>query len=123
MSSFQEKIEKYQKQISHTRVFGNGITRERRLEMFEVIQDIQKNVSDKQQNYLLSYDKKKALYYTCSAQDEREIVLIGCHNLSFYGEVENYLPIAPPYLGLVGQSIISLTSSLRGQLVQCITTL
>ena len=44
VGTLQEKIEKFQKQISHTRVFGNGITRERRLEMFEMIQDIQKNV-------------------------------------------------------------------------------
>ena len=44
-SSFQERIEKFQKQISHTRVFGNGITRERRDELFEMIQEIQKSVS------------------------------------------------------------------------------
>ena len=45
VGSFQEMIEKFQRQVSHTRVFGNGITKERRLEIFEILKDIQKNVS------------------------------------------------------------------------------
>ena len=48
------------------------------------------------------------------------------HNICFHWEIRkniSELSQTPPYLGPVVQSIVSLTSPLRGQLIKCITTL
>ena len=55
-----------------------------------------------------------------------KMILMRDHSIYFYGKMWKIIPkasVTPSDLGPVVQSIIGLTSSLRGQLVKCFTTL
>ncbi|KAL4222636.1 hypothetical protein ACF0H5_018678 [Mactra antiquata] len=54
VASLQVRVEKYQKQISKTKVFGNGISKQLREVIFAVIKDIQKSL-DEVQKMLADY--------------------------------------------------------------------